>query len=138
MQNKKKSFIKINILSVKEKIFSGLVKFIVVPCTLGQIGIFPNHIPFISFIVPGIIKIKFYEKKYNEFIFVFGGFIEIRLNKVNILVDIAVRNAHLDKNRSIIAEKLSKNIKNKNKLSLIQANLNIVLSKLSFLEKYKK
>lgn len=137
MKNKKISFIKINIVSLEKKIFTGFAEFIVVPCKLGEIGIFPNHIPFISFITIGAIRIKVYNKNYNEFIFVYGGFIEVKFNNVNILVDTAIRNAHLDKNRSIFSKKFSKNIKYKNKLSLIQTQLVIALSRLLIIKKYQ-
>lgn len=137
MKNKKITFMKVSIVSLEKKIFTGYSDFIVIPCKLGEIGILPNHISFISFITIGAIRIKIYNKNYNEFIFVYGGFVEVKFNNVNILVDTAVRNAHLDKNRSIFSKNFSNNIKYKNKLSLIQAQLMIAISRLLIIKKFQ-
>ena len=64
------------------------------PCYEGQLTILKNHIPFITFLRPGIIEIN----KKNK-IFVEDGTIEFYENNLLILSTTAISIDSLDKNR---------------------------------------
>lgn len=84
-------------------IFSETVDEIVLPTASGEIGILPNHIPLVSLLVPGEIRIK----KGDEvtYMAVSGGFIEVRPDKVVVLADTAEHAEDIDEDRAEEARK---------------------------------
>ena len=76
---------KIKIISPEKVIFSDEnVQEVVLPSYEGEMGILKNHIPIISFMKPGIVKIFKSNKKTNSF-FVEDGIIEFYNNNLTIL-----------------------------------------------------
>ena len=67
-----------------------MVKSIIVPAKSGEIGILKDHHPLVSELSMGSMKIT-KENDKEEIMFIKGGFIEVRDNKVYILADIAER-----------------------------------------------
>tara|TARA_Y100001970_G_C14144693_1_gene809179 strand:+ start:868 stop:1242 length:375 start_codon:yes stop_codon:yes gene_type:complete len=70
----------IEIISPDKIIFKGSSKETVLPCFEGQVTILKDHIPFITFLRPGIIEVENGEKFYVE-----EGTIEFSDNKLLIL-----------------------------------------------------
>ena len=70
----------IEIISPDKIIFNGSSKETVLPCFEGQVTILKDHIPFITFLLPGIIEVENSEKFYVE-----EGTIEFSDNKLLIL-----------------------------------------------------
>ena len=70
----------IEIISPDKIIFNGSSKETVLPCFEGQVTILKDHIPFITFLRPGIIEVENSEKFYVE-----EGTIEFSDNKLLIL-----------------------------------------------------
>ena len=76
---------KIDIVSPENLVFSDKnVQEVVLPSYEGEMGILKNHIPIISFMKPGIVKIFKSNKKTNSF-FVEDGIIEFYNNNLTIL-----------------------------------------------------
>ena len=67
--------LKFEIISPEKIIFSGNTKMIVLPSYEGDMSILKNHIPIITFLRPGIIKVQMNESNFNEF-FVQDGTVE--------------------------------------------------------------
>ncbi|WP_343190324.1 ATP synthase F1 subunit epsilon [Buchnera aphidicola (Mollitrichosiphum nigrofasciatum)] len=82
--------IHLKVISFKKKIFSNLVKKIIVTGVEGELGIYPKHIPFLTILKPSTLKI-FYKNKI-KYIYLIGSILEIRKNKIIILSDIAIQN----------------------------------------------
>ena len=53
-----KNNLKLEIVSAQESLYSGDIKFVVVPGEEGELGIYPNHTPLITRIKPGELKFK--------------------------------------------------------------------------------
>ncbi|AEO07844.1 F0F1 ATP synthase subunit epsilon [Buchnera aphidicola] len=106
----------LDVVSLKERIFSGLVKKIRVTGSEGELGIYPGHTQLLSIIKPGMIYIHHTTDKKEECIYISGGILEIQPSVVSILADIAIRAVNLDRNR-ILKNKhnAEKDIKNQNK-----------------------
>lgn len=74
----------IKIISPEDTVFTGDVDFAVLPGSLGQLGILPNHSPLFSTLKPGQIRvrqsgaIKTFEST--------GGFVEVLRSKVTVLL----------------------------------------------------
>ncbi|MBI4767590.1 MAG: F0F1 ATP synthase subunit epsilon [Deltaproteobacteria bacterium] len=65
---------------------------------LGEFGILPNHIPFLTTLQPG--ELRFRKDGQLEYMAVTGGFAEISDNKVTILAEAAERAREIDVDRA--------------------------------------
>lgn len=67
----------LDVVSAEEKIFSGLVESIQVTGSEGELGILPGHIPLLTGIKPGMLRIV---KQFGEehLIYVAGGVLEVQ------------------------------------------------------------
>lgn len=79
--------LKLKIITPEKTVLEEMVDSVTIPTTLGEIGIFPHHIPLVSALSSGDIVAK----KNGEDIpmAVTGGFIEVKNNEVAILADFA-------------------------------------------------
>ena len=68
---------------------------VVVPAFEGEMGILKDHIPIISFLKPGIIKIL--SKSGNENFYVEDGILEFKNNNLSILTSLIYNLTDLDK-----------------------------------------
>ena len=75
---------KVEIISPEKIIFSGEALMVTLPSYEGDMGILKNHISIITFLRPGIIKIKQNNETFKEF-FVQDGTIEYFNNNLVIL-----------------------------------------------------
>ena len=97
--------IHVDVVSAEESIFSGLAEFVVLPGEAGELGIMPGHIPLMTRIRPGAVRIKLPDSEKEELIFVAGGLLEVQPNMVTVLADTAVRGADLDEAKALEARK---------------------------------
>lgn len=65
---------------------------------LGEFGILPNHIPFLTTLQPG--ELRYRKGNQLEYIAITGGFAEISNNKVTILAEAAERAREIDVDRA--------------------------------------
>ena len=75
---------KLEIISPEKVIFSGDVKMVVLPSYEGDMSILKNHISIITFLKPGLIKVKKKEEDFNDF-FVQDGTVEYINNNLVVL-----------------------------------------------------
>ena len=97
---------KIEIVSPEKVIFSDEnVQEVVLPSYEGEMGILKDHIPIISFLRPGIVKILKLSKNVNSF-FVQDGIIEFYNNNLTILSSkiINIKNLNKEKIDQLITE----------------------------------
>ena len=73
------------------------VSEVVVPAFEGEMGILKDHIPIISFLKPGIIKI--FSKSGNENYYVEDGIVEFKSNNLSILTSNILNIVDLDKSK---------------------------------------
>jgi F-type H+-transporting ATPase subunit epsilon len=98
--------IHVDVVSAEEMIFSGLAQFVVLPGEAGELGILPGHMPLMTRIKPGAVRVQTQEGK-EELIFVAGGLLEVQPNLVTVLADTAIRGADLDQAKALEAKKLA-------------------------------
>jgi F-type H+-transporting ATPase subunit epsilon len=84
------------------------VNEIVVPTTMGDVGILPNHMGLISHIKPGEIVIK--KNNRDDLLAITGGFLEVRKNRVSILADYAIRAEDIEVRRAEEAKERAKKV----------------------------
>ena len=86
----------VDVVSAEEKIFSGLAEFVVLPGEVGELGILPGHMPLMTRIRPGAVRLKLPGQVNEELIFVAGGILEVQPGLVTVLADTAIRGHDLD------------------------------------------
>ena len=96
--------IHVDVVSAEASIFSGEAAFVALPGESGELGILPGHVPLISRIKPGSVRIKLSDGT-EELVFVAGGLIEVQPHKVTVLSDTAIRGADLDEARATEARR---------------------------------
>jgi F-type H+-transporting ATPase subunit epsilon len=87
--------IHVDVVSAEESLFSGEATFVVLPGEAGELGIYPRHIPLITRIKPGTVRIQKPDGT-EELVFVAGGILEVQPKVVTVLADTAIRGADLD------------------------------------------
>lgn len=96
--------IHVDVVSAEESIFSGLAEFVALPGEGGELGILPGHMPLMTRIKPGAVRVKLPNDK-EELIFVAGGLLEVQPGLVTVLADTAIRGADLDQAKALDAKK---------------------------------
>jgi F-type H+-transporting ATPase subunit epsilon len=99
------STIRVDVVSAEASIFEGEAEFVALPGEAGELGIYPQHIPLITRIRAGAVRIKVAGKSEEEFVFVAGGILEVQPNRVTVLADTAIRGADLDEAKAEAARK---------------------------------
>ena len=140
-QNEKNDFLKLEIVSVKENLFSGNVNYVVLPGVDGELGIFPKHTPLITKIKPGTLKFENSDSKKEELFFVAGGILEVQPSVVTVLADTAIRGEEIDEEKALTAknkaEEIMKDNKDKITLAAAQAELAFAVAELATLRKLR-
>ena len=128
---------KIKVVTYEEKVLEQEAEFVLVRTTEGDMGILPNHSPFIAGLSTGEMKIRLNGKE--EKYFVSEGLLEISNNVVTIIATEAVPADQLDVERAKkeveeLKAKLAKMQEDKDIL-LTQKNLQKALMKVQVAEK---
>ena len=108
---------KIEIISPEKVIFSDEnIQEVVLPSYEGEMGILKNHIPVISFLKPGIVKILKSSENVNSF-FVEDGIIEFYNNSLTVLSRKIVDIKNLNKEKIALLIEETEKILNDEKLN---------------------
>ncbi|ADN77978.1 ATP synthase F1 subcomplex epsilon subunit [Ferrimonas balearica DSM 9799] len=85
----------LDVVSAEKRLFSGLVETLQVTGTEGELGILPGHVPLLTAIKPGMVRIV---KQHGEVevIYLSGGILEVQPDCVTVLADVAVRAEDID------------------------------------------
>ena len=95
----------VDIVSAEEEIFSGLAEFVALPGESGELGILPGHMPLMTRIKPGAVRVKVPNQSEEELVFVAGGLLEVQPGLVTVLADTAIRGKDLDEAKALEAKK---------------------------------
>lgn len=102
-QNKEKK-INLSIVTPERKVVSKNVDFVSLPGELGSFGVLPNHTPFISTLITGIISFVENNAK-TKVAFIGQGFAEVTGEKVIVLAEDALLTNEIDISRAQAAKK---------------------------------
>lgn len=100
------AMLRLDIVSAEQAIFSGDVERVLVTGQMGELGIFPGHLPLISVIKPGEI-LALLPNKVEEVFYVNGGMLEVQPYIVTILADTIIRASDLDEAAAIQAKQIA-------------------------------
>jgi F-type H+-transporting ATPase subunit epsilon len=88
------SRIRLDIVSPERIVYSDDVDAIIAPGVEGQLGILPHHAPLITMLQPGELRVRKGEEE--TCIAIYGGFLEVRPDRVIVLADAAERAEEID------------------------------------------
>ena len=135
------STIHVDVVSAEESIFSCEAKFVALPGEAGELGILPGHIPLITRIKPGAVRIEKADGG-EEFVFVAGGILEVQPNAITVLSDTAIRGKDLDEAKASSArqqaEEAVKNAKTDIDLAKATSELAVMAAQIAALRKYRQ
>ncbi|MBK6677253.1 MAG: F0F1 ATP synthase subunit epsilon [Rhodocyclaceae bacterium] len=133
--------IHVDVVSAEKSIFSGLAEFVVLPGEAGELGILPGHMPLMTRIKPGAVRVKLQDGK-EELIFVAGGILEVQPGLVTVLADTAIRGKDLDEAKAIEAKKKAEEAMSSRESAMdyarAQAELLEAVAQLAAIQKLRK
>jgi F-type H+-transporting ATPase subunit epsilon len=88
----------LEIVTPDRKVLSQDVDYVGAPGALGEFGVLPNHIPFLSAL--GIGNLYYKDAGKTHYVFVSGGFAEVSPDKVTILAEAAEMATDIDTERA--------------------------------------
>ena len=134
--------IHIDVVSAEQEIYSGEAEFVVLPGEVGELGIYPRHIPLITRIKPGAVRIKTAGGGEEQLIFVAGGILEVQPKVITVLADTAIRGADLDEAKANEAlkraEEARAKAKDKQELATVEGELSMLAAQLAAIRKLRK
>jgi F-type H+-transporting ATPase subunit epsilon len=97
----------VDVVSAEQEIFSGEAEMVIAPGEAGELGILPEHVPLLTRIKPGTVRIVRPGAE-EEVLYVSGGMMEVQPDRVTVLADTSVRAHDLDEAKAMEAERLAK------------------------------
>ena len=87
--------LRLKIITPDSLVFDGEVEEVVAPGELGEFGVLPGHVPFLSALFPG--RLRFRAEGSGETVFiVHGGLADVKDDTVSVLTDLAERPEDVD------------------------------------------
>jgi F-type H+-transporting ATPase subunit epsilon len=86
--------LKLEIVTAEGPAYSDDVEMVTLPGVTGQFGVYPQHVPLITKMVPGEIIVR--KDGHDTFFAAGGGLIEVKATSVAILTDLAVQADKID------------------------------------------
>ena len=88
----------LEVITPEGRVYEEDVDMVVAPATEGYVGILPHHTPLFTTLGPGEFKVK--RGGVEEVLAVFGGFMDVRGDRVVVLTDAAEHADEIDANRA--------------------------------------
>src|SRR5256714_12801820 len=86
--------LKLQIVTPEETVYSEDVDMVTLPGTEGELGIYPKHVPLLTTLKPGELRVV---KDGKETALAVGeGFVEIKTDGVSVLTDMALESEKID------------------------------------------
>jgi F-type H+-transporting ATPase subunit epsilon len=86
--------LKLEIVTPEARTYSDDVEMVTLPGVEGEMGVYPQHVPLMTQLVPGEIIVR--KDGQDTFLAVGDGFVEITAERVAILTDMAIRSDQID------------------------------------------
>ncbi|WP_207260922.1 F0F1 ATP synthase subunit epsilon [Desulfovibrio sp. Huiquan2017] len=96
------AIMKLEIVTPDRKVLSEDVEYVGAPGIMGEFGVLPNHVPFLSAL--GIGNLHYKQDGKAFYVFVSGGFAEVSNNQVTILAEVAEKATEIDVERAMKAK----------------------------------
>ncbi|MEA2660818.1 MAG: F-type H+-transporting ATPase subunit epsilon [Chloroflexota bacterium] len=98
--------IRLEIVTPERAVLTDDVDMVIAPASEGYVGILPHHTPLLTTLGPGELRIK--KGGAETSLAVFGGFMDVRPDRVVILTDAAEQADEIDESRAQAARERAK------------------------------
>jgi F-type H+-transporting ATPase subunit epsilon len=88
----------LEIVTPERRAFVGDVDEVIVPGSEGELGILPHHAPLVSLLGQGVLRLK--RGGQEEVFAIFGGFVQVRPDRVVVLAETADMGSEIDLERA--------------------------------------
>jgi F-type H+-transporting ATPase subunit epsilon len=88
----------LEVITPERRVYEDDVDMVVAPASEGYVGILPHHAPFFTTLGPGEFRVK--KADVEEVLAVFGGFMDVRGDRVVVLTDVAEHAEEIDARRA--------------------------------------
>ncbi|TMC45333.1 MAG: F0F1 ATP synthase subunit epsilon [Chloroflexi bacterium] len=88
----------LEVITPERKVYEEDVDMVVAPASEGYVGILPHHAPLFTTLGPGEFRVK--RGGVEEILAVFGGFMDVRADRVVVLTDAAEHAEDIDATRA--------------------------------------
>jgi len=86
--------LKLEIVTPEARVYSEDVEMVTVPAAEGEMGIYPQHVPVLTQVIPGELVAR---KEGKDYLLAIGeGFMEVTGDRVAIMTDMAIRAENID------------------------------------------
>ena len=124
--------LKLEIVTPEKTAYSEDVEMVTLPGSEGDLGIYPNHVPLLTTLNPGELRVLKDGKE--SFLAIGEGFVEITGNSVSVLTDMALEPAVIDEHAAEAAvaraQAAMKEDHGSEEIASIQASLQKALAQL--------
>lgn len=133
--------IKVDVVSAESSIFTGDAVLVTLPGKSGELGVMSGHLPLITPVNPGFVRIHTTDGK-EEQIFIAGGILEVQPNIVTVLADTAIRSEELDEEKAKAALEAVKTAREtatgELQIAKLEAEMAALLAELQAIEKIRQ
>ena len=98
----------LEVITPERKVYEDDVDMVVAPASEGYVGILPHHVPLFTTLGPGEFKVK--KGGVEEVLAVFGGFMDVRADKVVVLTEAAEPVEEIDAQRAQAARQRAQEV----------------------------
>ncbi len=95
--------LKLEIVTPEGKTYSEDVEMVTLPASQGEMGIYPNHVPLMTQVVPGEILVR--KGGQDHYLAIGEGFVEITATRVAVMTDMAILADNIDEVKAEEARK---------------------------------
>ena len=90
--------LQLEVVTPDRLVLSESVDIVMAIGSLGEFGILPNHVPFLSPLMAG--ELRYRKDNQLDYMVITGGFVEVSQNKVTVLAEAAERAREIDLDRA--------------------------------------
>ncbi len=88
--------LRLKIITPEKLVFDGDVEELVAPGQMGEFGVLPGHVPFLSVLFPGRLRFKTAESGGENTLIIHGGLADVKDDTISILTDQSERPEEVD------------------------------------------
>jgi len=94
------------IVTPERIVYTNEVEMVIAPTVDGEIGILPLHVPLVTVLAAGELRVRYNDGKDVEWFAISGGYLQIHEDKVIVLADNAQSASHIDVERARAAKEI--------------------------------
>ncbi len=94
------------IVTPERIVYTNEVEMVIAPTVDGEIGILPLHVPLVTVLAAGELRVRYNDGKDVEWFAISGGYLQIHEDKVIVLADNAQAASLIDVERARVAKEL--------------------------------